>query len=34
MRSVREECLDQTLIFDERHLRRVLAEYVAYFNQW
>ena len=21
-------------IFGERHLRRVLAEYVAYFNQW
>ena len=34
VRSVRQECLDQTFIFDERHLRQVLAEYVAYFNQW
>ena len=34
VRSARQECLDQTFIFDERHLRQVLAEYVAYFNQW
>ncbi len=34
VRSVRQECLDHTLIFGERHLRRVLAEYVTYFNQW
>jgi transposase InsO family protein len=26
--------LDHTFIFSERHLRRVLAEYVTYFNQW
>ena len=29
---MREECLDQLLIFNEAHLRRVLAEYVAYYN--
>jgi len=31
--SVRRECLDHILIFGERHLARVLREYVAYFNQ-
>jgi putative transposase len=34
VRSVRQECLDHTFIFGERHLRQVLAEYVAYFNRW
>jgi transposase InsO family protein len=34
VRSARQECLDHTFIFGEGHLRRVLAEYVAYFNQW
>ena len=32
VRSVREECLDRLLIFGERHLHRVLTEYVAYYN--
>ncbi len=30
--SVRRECLDHLLIFHERHLHRVLTEYVAYVN--
>ncbi len=30
--SVRRECLDHTLVLGEGHLRRVLREYVAYFN--
>ncbi len=30
--SVRRECLDHILILGEAHLRRVLREYVAYFN--
>src|SRR5215210_9067698 len=30
--SLRRECLDQLLILGERHLRRVLREYVYYFN--
>ncbi len=34
VRSARAECLDHILIFNERHLRRVLAEYVDYFNHW
>ena len=33
VRSVREECLDHLLIWNEAHLRRVLDEYVSYFNQ-
>jgi putative transposase len=31
--SVRRECADHVLILGERHLRRVLAEYVRYFNR-
>jgi putative transposase len=31
--SVRRECLDHTLILGERHLGRVLAQYVGYFNR-
>ncbi len=30
--SVRRECLDHILIMSERHLHRVIGEYVAYFN--
>ena len=33
VRSVRTECLDHLLIAGERHLRRVLTEYVAHYNQ-
>jgi putative transposase len=32
VRSARAECLDHLLIASEAHLRRVLAEYVAYYN--
>ena len=34
VRSVRAECLDHIFIFNERQLRRILNEYVAYFNCW
>ncbi len=30
--SVRRECVDHLLILGERHLQRVLADYVAHFN--
>jgi transposase InsO family protein len=33
VRSVRTECLDHLLIAGEAHLRRVLTEYVAFYNQ-
>ena len=32
VRSVRHECLDQLLMVNERHLTRVLKEYVHYYN--
>jgi transposase InsO family protein len=32
IRSVREECLDQLLIVNDRHLRRVLTTYISYYN--
>jgi transposase InsO family protein len=31
--SVRRECLDHLLVLGERHLRRTLREYAAYFNR-
>jgi len=32
VRSVREECLDRVIILNERHLRRVLSDYVVYYT--
>lgn len=32
MRTVRGECLDHILIVNESHLRRVLNEFLAYYN--
>ena len=29
---MREECLDKLLIINQAHLRRVMREYVAFFN--
>ncbi len=31
--SVRRDCLDHVLVLGEAHLRRLLREYVAYFNR-
>ena len=31
--SIRRECLDHVIIFDERHLKRVLREYVDYYHR-
>jgi transposase InsO family protein len=30
--SVRRECLDHVIVFNERHLRRLLRSYLAYYN--
>ncbi|MEP7286444.1 MAG: integrase core domain-containing protein [Chloroflexota bacterium] len=32
VRSVREECLNQVIILDQRHLAYVLREYAHFFN--
>ncbi|MDD3642094.1 MAG: integrase core domain-containing protein [Candidatus Krumholzibacteria bacterium] len=31
--SIRRECLDHTIIIGENHLRRVLREYIRYYNE-
>ena len=31
--SIRRDCLDHHVIFNERHLRRVLTEYIRYYNE-
>jgi transposase InsO family protein len=30
--SLRRECLDQVIIFNERHLHRVIREYLDYYH--
>ena len=32
VRAIREECLDRLILINERHVRRVLAEYVGYYS--
>ena len=32
VRTVRAECLDWTLIWNQRHLHRVLSEYLRHYN--
>jgi transposase InsO family protein len=31
--SIRRDCLDHIIIFNEAHLRRTLAEYIRYYNE-
>jgi putative transposase len=33
VRSVREECLDRLFIVNQQHLKRVLQDYVTYYNE-
>jgi hypothetical protein len=32
--SIRRECLDRTIIFSDRHLRRILKQYFEYYNRY
>ncbi len=32
--SIRRECLNDTVVLNERHLRRVLRSYVDYYHRW
>ncbi|MFC1572145.1 integrase core domain-containing protein [Candidatus Eisenbacteria bacterium] len=32
--SIRRECLDHVIVFNERHLKRVLSCYLAYYHRW
>lgn len=32
--SIRRECLNEVIVLNERHLRRVLQSYVAYYHDW
>jgi transposase InsO family protein len=31
--SIRRDCLDHTILFNEKHLRRMLKEYIRYYNE-
>ena len=32
--SIRRECLDHVIVLNERHLKRILRGYFAYYHQW
>jgi len=32
VRTVREECLDKLIIMNQSHLRRVMIDYISYYN--
>jgi transposase InsO family protein len=32
--SIRRKCLDHTIVLNERHLKRILADYFAYYHRW
>lgn len=34
IRSVRQECLDWFLIFNQKQLRNILKEYIHYYNHY
>lgn len=31
--TVRRDCLDHVIVLDDRHLHRVLSEYISYYNE-
>ncbi len=32
--SVRRECLDHIVVLGERHLRRILRDYLSHYHRW
>jgi transposase InsO family protein len=32
--SIRRECLNEVIVLNERHLRRILCSYVSYYHTW
>ena len=32
--SIRRECLDNVIVFNERHLRRLLGDYFEHYHRW
>ena len=32
--TIRRECLDHVIVFNERHLKRLLADYFDYYHRW
>jgi transposase InsO family protein len=34
IRSIRRECLNDVMVLNEQHLRRMLKSYVAYYHTW
>ncbi len=32
--SIRRECLDQVIVLNERHLRRLLGDYLEHYHRW
>jgi hypothetical protein len=32
--TIRRECLDQVIVINERHLRRILSSYFRYYHEW
>ena len=31
--SIRRECLDHVIVFNEKHLRRILTDYLSYYHR-
>ena len=32
--SIRRDCLDHVIVFNERHLKRILTIYFDYYHRW
>jgi putative transposase len=32
--SIRRECLDHVIVLNERHLKRVISNYLDYYHRW